>query len=517
MMVQVVQRTLNGLEPSPRALEHVLFDTLFEERRRLETEKNQDQAKKELVFYHRIQNQALTGGPEEWRELLSQIIRHFAEEVLGHFDPRIYQLATRVIPSALNLLLNTLSPLKLIRELPNGFGQVDKQIKIMGQTEALQKLAKMGTTILVPTHSSNLDSILIGYSLHRLGLPPYIYGAGLNLFSSKVMGFFMDHLGAYKVDRRKKAKLYKEVLKNYAGYSMELGYHNLFFPGGTRSRSGQVEQKLKLGLTGMGLNAYIHNLLAGKRHPDIFVIPATINYQLVLEAETLIEDHLKEVGKGRYIIEDDEFSKVKRILEFVDHIFTMESRIHVVISPAMDVFGNPVDEEGRSTDHRGRLIDRRRYILINGKPGFDSQRDHEYTRVLGEAIADAYQKDTVIGSVHLLSRTVFSWLKESNPGVDLYRLLRSGGTQASMPLPDTYRRFNRYLKVLQKRAQKGEVRLDETLQGRDTIAMVSDALAHLKEYHINPVMERRGDRLFHHDRNLILYYQNRLPNLEVEP
>ena len=36
--------------------------------------------------------------------------------------------------------------------------------------------------------------------------------------------------------RRKKAPIYKDVLKQYATVSLELGYHNLFFPGGTRSR-----------------------------------------------------------------------------------------------------------------------------------------------------------------------------------------------------------------------------------------------------------------------------------------
>jgi len=39
---------------------------------------------------------------------------------------------------------------------------------------------------------------------------------------------------------------------------------------------------------------------------------------------------------------------------------------------------------------------------------------------------------------------------------------------------------------------------------------VGDALAHLKSYHRRPALIRRGDRLFHEDRNLLLYYHNRL-------
>ena len=64
--------------------------------------------------------------------------------------------------------------------------------------------------------------------------------------------FFMHNLGAYRVDRRLKHALYKDVLKAYSCVLLERGYHSLFFPGGTRSRSGGVERKLKLGLVGTG-------------------------------------------------------------------------------------------------------------------------------------------------------------------------------------------------------------------------------------------------------------------------
>ena len=49
---------------------------------------------------------------------------------------------------------------------------------------------------------------------------------------------------------------------------------------------------------------------------SIYIVPATINLQLVLEAETLIADYLKETGKARFIIEDDESSKPLKVLQF---------------------------------------------------------------------------------------------------------------------------------------------------------------------------------------------------------
>ncbi len=511
--VEVTQRVLDHWTGDADAVEHALFDTIYQERRRLEGEKQRSRAKKEGGFYDRIYREALKASPERQKELLKEIIQFFVEEVTGHFDPRVYQLATRVVPPALSVLLNTVSPLRLLETMHGSDPLVD-QLEIEGETEALKNAAKQGTTILVPTHSSNLDSILIGFALYRLGLPPYTYGAGLNLFSNRLISFFMHNLGAYKVDRRKQAAVYKDVLKTYAGVSMELDYHNLFFPGGTRSRSGAVEQKLKLGLLGMGLDAYIHNLMAKKKRPDIFVVPCTINYQLVLEAETLIGDHLKEVGKSRYIIEDDEFSKPKRIFDWVQKLFSLHSRIHLIVSKPLDVFGNRVDERGRSRDDRGRPVERTRYVLVDGKPAFDRQRDQEYTRELARSIVDAYHRDTVIKSTNLVSFAVFDLLRQRCPQLDLYRLLRTGGPEESFSLQETYNRVAQALKTARELSQEGRARLCDTLSSKDTVAVVSEALAHLGSYHRRPALLRRGDRLFHGDRNLLLYYQNRLTGFE---
>ena len=510
VLVEVVQRVYEHYSKDPRFVEQALFDTIYEERRRLETERDRTKAKKQAAFYNQDYHEAVRASPDRQRELLKEIIQVFAEEVTGHFDPRIYALATRVAPPALTVTLNTLSPLRLLGVFPGGLGTLENQVVTEGETEAFKAVAKLGTTILVSTHQSNMDSIILGYILYRLGLPPFTYGAGLNLFHNKMIGFFMHNLGAYKVDRRKKALVYKDVLKTYAGCTLELGYHNMFFPGGTRSRSGAVEKKLKMGLLGMGLDAYIHNLVAGKERPDIFLVPCTINYQLVLEAETLIDDCLKEVGKGRYIIEDDEFSKPKRILDFVRKLFTLNSRIQLIISKPLDVFGNVVDEKGRSRDRRGRVVDRKKYVFRNGSPTFDHQRDQEYTRELARSVMDSFHRDTLVNSTNLISHAVFRWLRNLNPEMDLYRILRTGGKEESLKLTKVYERVERVRETLRKLEQEGRVKLDDTVKKKDPVAVVSEALAHLKSYHRTPALIRKGDRLFHMDRNLLFYYQNRL-------
>jgi glycerol-3-phosphate O-acyltransferase len=105
----------------------------------------------------------------------------------------------------------------------------------------------------------------------------------------------MQNLGAYRVDRRIRHELYKEVLKTYSTVLIERGYHSLFFPGGTRCRSGLVEEKPQArahGHRGRGLTC---TLMRGGSS-GCSSCPATINYLLTLEASTLIEDYLAEVG-----------------------------------------------------------------------------------------------------------------------------------------------------------------------------------------------------------------------------
>ena len=106
-------------------------------------------------------------------------------------------------------------------------------------------------------------------------------------------------------------------------------------------------------------------------------------------------------------------------------------------------------------------------------------------------------------------------LLENNPNIDLYRLLRTGGSEESFALPDAYRRVDQCLAVVRKLEQQGRLKIDQTLKDKDTVAVVSEALAHLGSYHHRPALKRRGDRLFHVDRNLLLFYQNRFEGFDA--
>jgi len=272
------------------------------------------------------------------KDLLSKIIDRYTKEITGNFKRTHYRFTKRIIITFFARLLNT-------ARLRNPFGSLNlsSKISIIGEKKRLRKLSKKGTIIMVPTHFSHIDSALIGWVISFLGLPAFMYGAGLVLYNMKLFSYFLNSLGAYKVDRRKKHLLYLETLKTYTKQAIINDCHNLFYPGGTRSRSGAIEEKLKLGLLGSTLEAQKE---LDKQNKKIFIVPVTFNYQFVLEGPALINQYLSSNNLDRLYLKNLGFSNSFKIFSFISKFFTKSNRISVSFGKSMDVFGNFVDKKG---------------------------------------------------------------------------------------------------------------------------------------------------------------------------
>lgn len=501
-------------------LETVINDTIYFEKKRLGDAKP-SRANIQALQYWRQANRELkdsihtTKGSETQKKLLEELVRKFCGEIVGNFNPAVYNFTTKALPILLSLLLNAFSPRILFSHFPKMPDLADR-LKVHGEVELLQSLAKIGTLILVPTHSSHMDSIVVGWMLHKLGLPPFIYGAANTLFKNWFTGYFMSNLGAYRVDRQKSAHLYKDALKEYTTCCLEFGYHSLFFPGGTRSRSGAIETHLKLGLLGSGLKAYINNLKNQKPNPNIFVVPCTISYQLVLEAERLIQEELKQTGKAQYIIEEDEFSHLHKFLNFLAGILRLDSRIYIRFGQAFDLFGNTVDQQGISYDRRGRVVDITRYVWNGQNIVHDTQRDMQYTRELSNVIHQSYLTNNVIMSTNLVAYVVHEILHKHNPEMNLYRLLRNNERDEFLPLREVYDAIEKIHTCLKRMESQRKICLDDAIRDVRVDQILDEALDHFGIYHTKKIMERKGDKLELQDRNLIYYYHNRLLGYDLE-
>lgn len=506
---RIVQRVVTqAQQPGGAPLVELVNESLYHERRRLRRGTG-PRADADRALVAALARELPHANEARQRALLEQLVGHYVGEIRGHFDPRVYRAAVKALPFGLTGLLNGLSPRRVFSqfgELPS----LDDRLILEGEIHALRTLEKHGTVVVAPTHSSNLDSPLVGYAAYRMNLPPLSYGAGLNLFTNPVIGFFMGHLGAYTVDREKTDPLYRDCLKEYATVSMEIGQHQLFFPGGTRSRSGAVERSLKKGLLGTGLAAFRSNLQQRRERPRVFIVPLTVTYPLVLEASSLIEDYLAESGRGRYIIVDDEFSELRRWLDFMRGAFELDLRIHVRVGQPLDPFGNVVDPDGGSRDPRGRPVDPARYLLVDGTLTEDAERDAEYTRLLATRIVDTYHRDTVALPTAVLAYAMLELLRRQHPGDDLFRFLRSIGPETSVAQEEVEREVEKLVDELLQLATREEIRVCAEVRARDVREVVRQALASFGTYHRNPVIFRRGPRLHVGDPDLIFFYRNRL-------
>ena len=444
----------------------------------------------------------------ELREKLKKYAERYAWDVAGNFDPRVYKFASKAMAPLLGALL---SPRATIRNIHHSLDltALDGRIVVQGPRDHVQKLSEIGTVVYVPTHLSNLDSVVFGFALERAGLPPATYGAGKNLFTNPVLSYFMSNLGAYRVDRRLRHGLYKDVLKMYSTVLIERGYHSLFFPGGTRSRSGGVERRLKLGLAGTGLEAFVRTTMRN-RTQKVFFVPATINYLLTLEAETLIDDFLTEEGKARYIIEDDESTRVGRVAAFMQKLLGLDGACIVRFSRPLDCFGNFVDDEGNSHDLRGRTVDATTYVMgRDGKAATDHVRDSEYTRELGERIVESFKRDTVVMSTHLVAACAFERLRRAVGSVDLFSVLRHRDDVA-VSRSELAEDVDVLLDRVRALEADGGIVLAPALKDKRGPEVVDDALRAFAGYHTQEVLAPRGSELVLRDTSLLFYYQNRL-------
>ncbi len=143
LLVEVVERVLNRWAKDPANCEQAIFDTIYEERRRLEKESKKRLARKELRFYNNIYSKVLKGSPHEHRILLKQCIQRFADEIVGHFDPIVHAFAPRIVLPSLNILFNSGGPWRLIETFQGSRTLID-QLEVNGETRTLKKVSKLG-------------------------------------------------------------------------------------------------------------------------------------------------------------------------------------------------------------------------------------------------------------------------------------------------------------------------------------------------------------------------------------
>jgi glycerol-3-phosphate O-acyltransferase len=449
--------------------------------------------------------------------VLKEITWHYSQEIVGGFNIWHYRLAQATGCYILNRLLNPLGARQL-RGLARIGADLREQIEVEGDVDTLRQLARIGTLVMVPTHCSHFDSVVIGWLIHMLGLPSFMYGAGRNLFNSPFFRYFLNKLGTYKVDRRKKNIAYLTTLKAYSSMALHWGCHSLFYPGGTRSRSGALESSLKLGLLGTTLEAQQMNFqAAGPGARKLFIIPVIFNYHCVVEAPLLVRDYLASQG----IYADRRNKKLLnnsyKLLKVIRAFATKSSTLTVSIGKPLDVFGNFVDAAGQSYDADGLPVDIYKALMDRKSHSEENiQGMKEHTRHLAQCILNAYSQGNCVLSSYLLAFTAFELLKRQYADKPLKMLLMSKD-KLEIPYTALEGAIASVQKSLLRLAAGLRIRLSAPIKDGTPRSIIQHGLAHLGAYHAQlPLAMGIEGTIVVNDSCTLFFYHNRLVGYELE-
>jgi glycerol-3-phosphate O-acyltransferase len=535
---EIDEFTLNRIVKEKSKLYDLLAQTIYQERIRIKDTPWKVDPPNETQFWGKIragllktENETKQKAKESQYELLHKIIHRYSEEIVGTFSIPTFRFARGFLSVFFSRLLNAAAE-RWWRMFGSRY-QLHERLQVFGETDTIRSLYDKGVVVVVPTHFSNLDSILVGFVMDQiLGLPSSAYGAGLNLYNSGLPAFFMNRLGAYRVDRRKKNEIYLETLKSMSNLAIQRGTNSLFFPGGTRARSGMVETRLKMGLLGTVVEA--QRALCQKETPQkVFVVPLVISYHFVLEAPFMIREHLQITGKERYMKGAAEGNSIREWLKFIWQFFSRKSDIILSFGKPMDVMGNFVDKNGVSTDAHGHNIDIKDYFtkvnaenviasesvaviasesVAKGVVTEDFQREGEYTKLLAEKIVDRFHRENIVLSSHVVAFTAFNMLRSKYDDLDLYALLRLPHDDYVFSIEIFTAAIAAVQAALFELEEKGRLKLSTAVR-LTSEELVQDGMKNLGIYHIRkPLLFNAKGDIESDDFSTLFYYHNRLEN-----
>ncbi|KAF1376877.1 hypothetical protein PFLUV_G00216040 [Perca fluviatilis] len=160
--------------------------------------------------------------------------------------------------------------------------------------QRLQQAIQEHPVVLLPSHRSYMDFLLMSYILYTYDVALPVIAAGMDFMGMKFVGEMLRMSGAFFIRRSFGGdKLYWALFSEYVKTMLKNGFAPVeFFLEGTRSRTSKSLTP-KLGL----LNIVMDPFLKGEVF-DVNVVPVSISYERVLE-ETLYARELLGIPKPK--------------------------------------------------------------------------------------------------------------------------------------------------------------------------------------------------------------------------
>lgn len=170
----------------------------------------------------------------------------------------------------------------------------------------VREAAQKAPLILVPSHKSHMDYLIVSSLFYENKIiPPHIVaGSNLTFFP---MGPVFRRSGAFFMRRSFRGlKLYPVVFKQYIKTLISEGYSIEFFIEGGRSRTGKIM------LPKMGILKYLIDSIEEGYNKDMIFVPITISYDRILEESSY---HLELKGKEKEKESTSGFVKSSKLLK----------------------------------------------------------------------------------------------------------------------------------------------------------------------------------------------------------
>ncbi len=513
--------TFNRVINNQKDLERLLNMTVYQEGQRVKNNPWKVDPADDKKYWDSIRSELRdinTDDPhdERYQKIIKRIINRYNVEIVGDFKPKTFFFIRKFLTAFFKRLFNKM----IVRGTWRFWGTKDQlfdKIKVSGPVEHIRELYKKGTVIVLPTHFSNLDSIMVGYTLDNIcGIPPFTYGAGLNLFDYEIPAYFMNRLGAYRLDRRKKNPIYLECLKAMNSLSIYQGVNSIFFPGGTRSRSGKIESRLKLGLVGSVVQAQRRHIEYGD-DKKIFMVPMILDYHFVLEAKSLINQHLKIEGKENYVRPKTAVKGIRANFRFLKALYNKQSEVVISFGQPLDVMGNEVNLQGESIDEKNEVIDFTGYFSGEANDiERNNQREKIYTRLLGDKLVTSYRRNNIALSSNILAFAAFELYRSVYQKSDFYTFLVTPLDELVLPLDEFKSILKQCVEYLEELKEYKEIKLSEHVKSTDIDQLIFHGLRNLGLYHANKVLYLKKDIVKTQDLTLLYYYRNKLDGYKIE-
>uniref|UniRef100_A0A5F4WEA7 Dihydroxyacetone phosphate acyltransferase n=1 Tax=Callithrix jacchus TaxID=9483 RepID=A0A5F4WEA7_CALJA len=158
----------------------------------------------------------------------------------------------------------------------------------------LQRAIQEHPVVLLPSHRSYIDFLMLSFLLYNYDLPVPVIAAGMDFLGMKMVGELLRMSGAFFMRRTFGGnKLYWAVFSEYVKTMLRNGYAPVeFFLEGTRSRSAKTLTP-KFGLLNIVMEPFFKREVF-----DTYLVPISISYDKILE-ETLYVYELLGVPKPK--------------------------------------------------------------------------------------------------------------------------------------------------------------------------------------------------------------------------